>query len=318
MKILRLDQIKEILPGLNIIQAIEDGFAAYSQGRAVVPPVGELSFADPPGDVHIKYGYISGGDHYVVKIASGFYDNPKRGLPSGDGLMLLYKQETGKLAAILLDEAYLTDVRTAVAGAIAARHLAPRHVRRIGIVGTGVQARLQLQYLRDRTPCRDAIVWGRSQDKLDLYQQEMAPLGFAIQTTRSIGELADTCNLIVTVTAATRPLLVADQIREGTHITAVGSDTIDKQELDAAILAKADLVVADSLSQCLLRGEIAHALKAGLIRREEIAELGDLIAGKAKGRTREDQISVADLTGVAVQDIKIAEAVFQASESMSR
>ena len=135
--------------------------------KAVVPPVGELVLQDPPGDVHIKYGYLTDDDYYVIKIASGFYENPKLGLPSSNGLMLVFEQKTGELRSILLDEGHLTDVRTAVAGAIAARYLAPSNVSRIGILGTGIQARLQLQYLQPVTSCRDVIVCGRDQLKLD-------------------------------------------------------------------------------------------------------------------------------------------------------
>jgi ornithine cyclodeaminase len=245
MKILTLDQIKSALPSVDLMAEIEEGFVAYSQGRAVVPPVGELVLRDPPGDVHIKYGYISGDDYYVIKIASGFYENHKLELPTGDGLMLVFSQKTGQLEAILIDEAYLTDIRTAVGGAIAAKYLAPSNVERIGIVGTGTQARLQLEYLAPVTSCRDVLTWGRSENKLDTYQQDMSTQGFNIETTTDAGDIMASCNLIVTTTPATEPILTG-QVQPGTHISAIGSDTHDKQELDAEILRQADLVVADS------------------------------------------------------------------------
>lgn len=304
------EQIEQVLPSLDLMPAIEEGFVAYSQGRTVVPPVGELLLEG--GDVHIKYGYIKGDEYYVIKVASGFYNNPSLGLPSGNGLMLLFRQETGELAGALFDEGYLTDVRTAVAGAIAARYLAPENVRRIGIVGTGTQARLQLQYMAGVTKCRDVLVWGRGEDQMNRYGAEMSRAGFEVNTTTDAAEVAKTCELIVTTTPATKPLLRADDVSPGTHITAVGSDTPHKQELDAAILARADVVVADSVEQCLVRGEIHKAIEAGLIGRDGLVELGSVIAGRAPGRATVDQITVADLTGVAVQDIKIAEAVYKA------
>ena len=272
-----------------------------------MPPVGELLLE--AGEAHIKYGYLQGGDYYVIKIASGFYGNPQLGLPSSNGMMLLFSQQTGQPVAILLDEGHLTDVRTAVAGAIAAKYLAPKHVARIGIVGTGIQARMQLLYLRDVTACRDVLVWGRGPAQLDAYRQEMAGFGFRVETTRETAVLQKTCNLIVTTTPSTTPLLHAEWLQPGTHITAVGSDTAHKQELDAHILARADAVVADSIAQCLARGEIHQALKAGLLSQERLVELGDVISGKGNGRLDDTQISVADLTGVAVQDIGIATAV---------
>ena len=308
MKILSLGQIKAALPSVDLMAEIEEGFVAYSQGRAVVPPVGELILRDPPGDVHIKYGYITGDDYYVIKIASGFYENPKLGLPSGDGLMLVFSQKTGKLEAVLLDEAYLTDIRTAVAGAIAAKYLAPSNVERIGIVGTGTQARLQLEYLARITACREVLAWGRSEDKLAAYEKDMAAQGFEVATTTDASSIMASCNLIVTATPATEPIL-SGAVRPGTHISALGSDTHDKQELGVEILQQADLVVADSIVQCLERGEIHQAMKSDAIRESDLAELGNIIAGDAPGRTSDEHITVADLTGVAVQDIQISKAV---------
>ncbi len=309
--ILTPDQIQAILPHLDLLPAIEEAFVRYSQGRAVVPPVGELLLEK--GEVHIKYGYLRGDAFYVIKIASGFYENPRLGLPSSNGLMLLFRQETGELVAILLDEGRLTDVRTAVAGAIAAKHLAPSQVERIGIVGTGAQARLQLDYLRQVTDCREALVWGRGAEQLARYRADMEQLGFRMETTFDASHILRTCNLIVTTTPATEPILSADHLRPGVHITAVGSDTPHKQELDARILARAHVVVADSIPQCLERGEIHQALKRGLIETSHLVELGDVIAGLAPGRTSDQQITVADLTGVAVQDMAIATAVHRAA-----
>jgi ornithine cyclodeaminase len=318
MRIIELKEIKRVLPSLDLMAAVEAGFVAYSRGEAVVPPVGELLFADPPGDVHIKYGYLKGDDYYVVKIASGFYRNPELNLPSSNGLMLLFSQQTGALLAVLLDEGYLTDVRTAIAGAIAAKYLAPRRIDRIGIIGTGVQARMQLRYLLPVTDCRRVLVWGRHTEQLHRYRTDMEPEGFSIETTSDAGDVAASCNLIVTATVSTSPLLWERQIRSGTHITAVGADAIYKQELDPSLLRRAEVLVADSISQCCERGEIAHAIRAALIEPERPIELGQVIAGSRQGRTSDRQITIADLTGVAVQDIQIAKAVFKASGNSER
>lgn len=310
MLIATLPEIEQALPGLALLPAIEDAFARYSAGEAVVPPVGELLL--PDGDVHIKYGYLQGEPYYVVKIASGFYDNPALGLPSSNGLMLLFRQRTGEPVAALLDEGRLTDIRTAVAGAVAAKHLAPDGVRRIGIVGTGIQARLQLRHLASVVGCRRALVWGRRERQVEAYRGALADDGFDVAVTLDADEILATCDLVVTTTPATTPILRAELLHPGTHITAVGSDTAAKQELEVGILARADVVVADSRAQCRERGEIHHALAAGVLAEDRVVELGDVIAGRAGGRTTEDQITVADLTGVAVQDMAIASAVFEA------
>jgi ornithine cyclodeaminase len=309
MLIATLADIEQVLPRLDLLPAIERAFARYSAGEAVVPPVGELLL--PGGDVHIKYGFLAGDPYYVVKIASGFYDNPKRGLPSSSGLMLLFRQDSGEPVAVLLDEGRLTDVRTALAGAVAAKHLAPPVVRRIGIVGTGIQARLQLRFLSS-TGCRDVLVWGRGEQQLAAYGEEMTAVGFDVDVTLDADEILASCDLVVTTTPATAPILHAAALRAGTHITAVGSDTAAKQELEAAILARADVVVADSRAQCRERGEIHRALASGVLAEDRVIELGDVIAGRVAGRTEDDQVTVADLTGVAVQDITIAAAVYEA------
>jgi ornithine cyclodeaminase len=310
MKIILKPEIKQITENLDLFPIIRNGFVAYSEGKSVVPPVGELSFINPPGDVHIKYGYITGDKYYVIKIASGFYQNEKLGLSNGSGLMLIFDQRTGKNVALLSDEAYLTDVRTAVAGAICAQQFA-NEIHCIGVIGTGLQARMQVDYLKKITACRKVIVWGRNSEKSEEYKSYMMKLGFKVRICDSPKHVTDTCNLIITTTAATEPILFADDIQSGTHITAMGSDTPAKQELDSNIMKKADCVVADSISQCIDRGEISHALKDGKLTKNNIVELGHVLNGQHLGRTSQDQITVADLTGVAVQDIQIATAVYE-------
>jgi len=310
-----LAEIKKALAAIDPIPLIEEGFAAYSRGEVVVPPVGELVFADPPGDVHIKYGYIKGDDFYVIKIASGFTNNPKLGLPSGDGLMLVFSQKTGVLEAILLDEGYLTNLRTAVAGAVVAKYLAPSRVTAVGIVGAGVQGRMQLDWLRRVRKFDEAVVWGIDEEELAVYRRDMESPGLKIRTTLRAEEVAAAANLLVTCTPATSPVLKAEWIRPGTHITAVGSDTASKQELEAAILARADRIVVDSLSQSELRGEVFKAVSAGVIERDRLVELGRVIADEKLRRASDSEITVADLTGVAVQDIQISKAVWLAIRS---
>ena len=307
-----LAEIKQALKAIDPLPLIEAGFAAYSRGEVVVPPVGELVFDDPPGDVHIKYGYIKGGDVYVIKIASGFYDNPKRGLPSGDGLMLVFDQATGVLQAILLDEGYLTNLRTAVAGAVAAKYLAPRRVAAVGILGAGVQGRMQLEWLGRVREFDRAVVWGLNEEELASYKRDMERPGLRVRTTLRAEEVAAAANLIVTCTPSTKPLLEAGWIRPGTHITAVGSDTAVKQELDPMILGRADRVVVDSLGQSELRGEVFRAVGAGALGRDRLVELGRVVMDPKLGRSSEEDVTVADLTGVAVQDIQISKAVWQA------
>jgi ornithine cyclodeaminase len=307
-----LGQINEVLGDLDTIQTIEEGFIAYSQGRVVVAPVWELLLESPPGDAHIKYGYIKGDEYYVIKLASGFYNNLKLGISPTNGLMLLFKQETGQLAGILLDEGHLTNVRTAAAGAVVAKHLAPKQVECIGIFGAGIQARMQLQYLKPFVSCKKVMVWGVNEEECLLYKSEMEKEGYDVSVSLDPEQIGMSCNLIVMTTPAKEPILAEGSIRPGTHITAMGSDTLEKQELAPGILTMADVLVGDSLAQCKSRGEIFKAVSAGAIRPSKAVELGDVISGKVPGRTSEQQLTIADLTGVAVQDIQISVSVLAA------
>lgn len=317
----KLDEIKRLVDKSQLIREIETGFVLYSSGKVNIPPVGFLHFDQPPGDVHIKYGSIAGDDYYVLKMASAFPGNRALNIPVADGLMLLFSQKTGQLKRILLDEGWLTDMRTAAAGAVAAKHLAAKNVRQIGIVGTGVQARLQLAFLRDVTDCQRCMVWGRDHAKAKQMVDELRAQdhfrewGLEIEATDNLDDLLGSCELIVTTTPSNTPLIRADQVRKGTHITAMGSDDHGKQELEAEVLAKADIIVADSVSQCIDHGECCAAVKGKLIEADAIQELGSIIINPDTGRSSDDQITVADLTGIAVQDIQIAKMVNRALDA---
>lgn len=310
-RVLQRNEIEHALAGIDLLPLIEAGFAAFSEGRCNIPPVGELMMEK--GEVHIKYGCITGDRFYVVKIASGFYANPALGLASNNGLMLVFDQATGALETVLLDEGMLTDQRTAAAGAVAAKYLAPRHIERIGVIGTGVQARMQVQHLMPIITCRELVAFGRTPERLSAYRRDMEALGFNVQTTDDPAVVGARCQLIVTTTPSTAPLLRAEHIQPGTHINAFGSDTAHKQELATDILARASRIVVDSLAQCRLRGEVHQALKAGVITEARVEEIGELILGRRPARSADDAITVFDSTGLAVQDVQIATAVAQAA-----
>jgi len=316
--IITREEINSVLPQIPVISAMKEAFIQYSNGNAVVPPVGELIFENPPGDVHIKYGYIKNQDYYVIKIASGFYENTKLGIPSGQGLMLLFKQKTGELEAILLDDGHLTNIRTVSAGTLAIKYFAYENVKRIGIMGTGTIAKLQIQQLQENNLGSTFWLWGRNKAKA---HQLKSALGAAydIRIAESCQEVAQNTHVMVTTTPADSPLLHAEDIRKGSLIVAIGSDTEHKQELDAGILQMANLVVADSMPQSKSRGEIYQAVKTGAITLENVIEFGKALQdSKWQHSTDNHNIIVVDLTGVAVQDIMIASSVFTAFQKMEK
>jgi ornithine cyclodeaminase len=299
----------------ELIEEIARGFISYSQGRVVVPPVGHLGFTDPQGDVHLKYGYVRGGDVFVIKVATGFPGNSAHGLPTGDGCMLVFDSHTGLLLAVLLDRSRLTDIRTAAAGAVAARAFAPRSISCIGVIGTGVQGRLQPQLLKHVLTCRNVALYGRSRERAAACAADLAALGFRVEICASADEVAQRSELIVTTTASRETLFHSSSVRPGTHITAVGADSPGKQELDPALFARADVVAADSISQCADHGDLAPALASKSIALDRVRELGAVLANPSLGRSTEEQITIVDLTGVAVQDIVIAEHVMRRLDS---
>lgn len=311
MKIYDKQQIQKALNIQTVLARIEEGFVIYSKKEAVIPPVASLHLDNPPGECHIKYGYAKKGKYYVVKIASGFFNNPSIGLPASNGLMLLFDRATGTPVCILLDEGYLTDIRTAAAGCIAAKYLAPKQVNCIGVVGTGAQAYFQLKFLQYATDCRKVLVWGRGKQKAKKFCNHPDLKEFQIEVAKDLNQLTSNCNLIVTTTSSKSPLLFSSQIRPGTHITAMGADDIGKQELDSPIFAKADCIVVDSRSQCALFGDASYAVKNGLIDKHTMHELGEVILDPSLQRSSEDQITIADLTGIAMQDLQIATVTYE-------
>ena len=224
--------------------------------------------------------------------------------------MLVFSQQTGELECILLDKGYLTDLRTAIASMLTIKYLAPTKVKAIGIVGTGIQAKLQLKYLAQVCKCEAIIVWGRNSNHTLAFQKAFQNSSYKIKIARDLDELTAQSDVIITATAATMPLLNASQIKPGTHITALGSDTAEKIELDPKIILKADRLVTDSFVQSRSRGEFFRAEQENCLDQSKLIDLGTLIQIPNLGRQSNSQITVADLTGVAVQDIMIASTIF--------
>jgi ectoine utilization protein EutC len=292
--------------------AIRDAFRADGDGRTLVPPVINFDIPASRGEFHIKTAYIEGVPHIAVKIASGFYDNPARGLPSGSGLMVVFGALTGMPAALLLDNGFLTDIRTGAAGAVAADVLARSRIETVGMIGSGVQARHQIRCLRIVRDFRRVVVWSPARQHVETYCDELRNEGYDIRAADSVAEVCAAADVLVTATPAREPLVRSEWLREGMHITAVGSDSPGKQELDADCLRRADLVVVDRLAQCAAFGELRHAVDAALVSASDVyAELGAIVAGRKPGRTSDRQITIADLTGVGFQDTAIASAALQ-------
>jgi alanine dehydrogenase len=311
--LLTKEQIESVLTIEDAIEAVAEGFKAYNSGKAVVPFPVALQVPDHAGDVHIKPGYIKGYPTYTVKIASGFYDNARMNLPSSHGMMLLFDSATGWPTCLEVDRGMITDLRTAAAGAVAARALAKESIENVGVIGTGVQARLQIEALAKVRRFKALSVWGRDPAKASLYAEEMSrALGIEVAPVRTAKEAVEGSDVIVTATMSTEPLVFPEWISRGTHITAVGSDSPEKQELATGVLGLADKIVCDSVKQCAQLGELHHAIEDGTVDEKDVhGELGEVLLGDKPGRETDQEITVCDLTGIAVQDVVTSQLVYE-------
>ena len=308
IRIMTEAELREVVAlDLETVDVIEAAFAALAGGEVVMPPILSMDLPAANGEVDVKTAYIPGFEGFAIKVSPGFFDNPKLGLPSLNGLMILFSAQTGLVKALFLDNGYLTDIRTAAAGAVAARHLAPEVVKTAGVIGTGVQARLQMQAAHLVRPFERVIVWGRDEQKAAECAKDLKnSLGVEAEIVSDPAQLVAESQLVVTTTPAKEPVLKAEWLHPGLHVTAMGSDQDGKNEIEAKALVAADLYVADRGSQTEKMGELRSAIAAGLWTGGAPVELGDVITKKAAGRKAAGDITIADLTGTGAQDTAIA------------
>lgn len=308
-------EIRELVTYEDAVRVVSEAFVAHARGQCVSPAPIQMDLEGPPGEVHVKGAHVAHARNFAFKIASGFYGNSKQGLPAGSGIVVTFDSQTGFPTAVLLDNGWLTDLRTAAAGTVASRALAREDPQVIAIVGTGVQARLQLEGLM--TFCRrgELRVAGRTDRHVRSYATEMSrALDCEVKPMATVEAAVDGADIVVTTTPAREPIVRYGWIGEGAHITAVGSDMPLKQELDARLVAACDVIAADSIDACIASGEIHHAVAEKLIEPGRIVELGAVLAGDHAGRQSDGDRTLADLTGLGVQDAAIADLVVTRGE----
>ncbi len=293
---------------LDAVACVENAFRALATEQVAMPPILRLDIPEHRGEVDVKTAYVPGIDAFAIKISPGFFDNPALGLPSTNGLMVLLSAKTGVTEALLIDNGYLTDIRTAAAGAVAAKHLSRPDAACAAIFGAGMQAKLQLEALKLVRPITQARIWARDVVKAETAAGELRErLGIDVRAEPDAAAAAAGADVIVTTTPATEPLIHAGFVSAGQHITAMGSDAEHKNEIAPAVIRMADLYVADSARQTRRLGELHHAIDAALMAADaEVTELGQIIAGRKPGRRTASDITLADLTGTGVQDTAIA------------
>jgi ornithine cyclodeaminase len=311
VRILREAEVRAALDMASCIDACRDAFRSYSAGRAELPGVIHLDVPEARGEIHVKAGHLHGAPYYAVKVASGFYAADPAAI---DGLVLVFDATDGSPAAVLFDGGFVTDQRTGAAGGVAAAELAPAIVDEVAVIGTGIQARRQVESLRVVRPeLRHVRVWGRDPRRAAACAADLRDAGVEADAVAGVREAVEGAQVVVTCTASREPLVELEWLAPGTHVTAVGSDGEGKQELDPAILRAADVLAVDARSQCVRLGELQHAPDQA----ERSVELGRLVTGSDPGRTSEDQLTVCDLTGVGVQDVAAANVVMARSAGVA-
>ncbi len=318
--VLREAEVRSAIDMPTCMDAVERAFAAYSSGRAELPGVIHLDVPEGDGEVHVKAGHLHGERFYAAKFASGFSDPSLRG-PAVDGMVIAFDARNGAPAAFLLDNGYLTDLRTGAAGGVAARWLAPQRVEVVAVIGTGGQVRQQLEALSAARPgFAEVRVWGRNVDHARACVERLRARpgvdeGATFEVAGTVRSAVDEADVVITCTASRDPLVRAAWLSPGAHVTALGADGAGKQELDPDVIERADLVAVDSRDQCARLGELQDALAAGVIGDPDadVVELGEIVSGRSGGRTGEGQRTVCDLTGVGVQDVAAAIVVMDAA-----
>jgi ectoine utilization protein EutC len=291
---------------------VSKGFTALAKGEVTLPSILRIDIPENHGEVDVKTAYIHGLDSFAIKIAAGFFNNNQLGLPTGSGMMVLISAITGYPTAILLDNGYLTDVRTGIAGAIAAKHLARKEIDVVGVFGSGMQARYQVRALRLVRDFSKLMVYGIIPEEVDAYAKEMSTeLDIEVIQSKEPESVVRQSEIVITTTPSKEPYLQAEWLHPGLHITCMGSDSEDKQELYSDVFTRADMIVCDKKSQVFRLGELHHAKDAGLISEDQVSELGELTSGEKAGRESEDAITVCDLTGVGIQDTQIARLAYR-------
>jgi alanine dehydrogenase len=316
MKVLAEREVRELVSMRDAIAAVEKAFTGLSEGSAVLPAVMHFVFSEANGDAHVKGAYLTGAPYYVVKVASGFYGNPDRGLSVGSGLVIAFSAETGQPQALLLDNGFLTDLRTGAAAGVSAKYQANDQLSKIAFVGAGVEARFAARAVSEVRVMPMCQAWSRTLERAERFAEEMNDeLGIDVEAVEEAETAVREADLVITATPSHDPIVQPTWLAEGVHVIALGSDGPEKQELHVDVLARADIVIADRLSQCLEGGEIHHAVKAGVLSAEDVqGELGDVIVGTKAGRRSSTDITVTDLTGVGVQDAAVAAVAIDAAE----
>lgn len=318
IRVLAQGDVRRLLGIADCLTAVREAFIALDRGRAIMPQPLELYLPDRDGELHVKGACLVDAPVFSIKTVCGFYRNNELGFPVTDGMTIVYDSATGMLRMLILDGGLLTQLRTAAAGALAAELLARPDARTAAVIGTGSQARHQVRALLAVRHIREIAVYGRTRESVSRYVADVSEADVRVVPAATISDAVAGADIVITVTPSTQPLLRPEWLAPGAHVTAIGADMPHKQELDPAILAAADKYVPDSIEAAARCGELRRAIESGTFTAASVyGELAALASGRLPGREREDELTVADLTGLGIQDAAVAGLVAARAEELA-
>ncbi|MFB6582292.1 ornithine cyclodeaminase family protein [Streptomyces sp. NPDC056402] len=300
-----LTDIERTVTSRQVLDTVQDGLIAHAEGRTSVPPPLHMAFPEADGDCHVKAGWITGAPHFTVKIATGFYSNSALGIPSNHGLVCVVSARTGQIRAVLDDRGLLTAWRTAAAGALITHAMSRPDATTLAVFGTGEQARLQATWLAELRTISTVLVHGRTLHRTNALCEQLRIHG--LNARPAVAQDAAAADMIITTTAATTPVLDAAHVRDGAHVTGIGTDMPHKNELPPALFHRAQVIATDDHAQCIDHGDFGHAVRTGATAQDSDIAAGELL--KTPLDRPETAITIADLTGVGALDAALASTV---------
>ncbi|MFL6260981.1 MAG: ornithine cyclodeaminase family protein [Thermoanaerobaculia bacterium] len=322
MRTITYDEIRSLVRLEEVLAPVRESFKSYSRGGANIPPVQHLEMPQrKKGALHIKTGHVEPFDFCLVKVASTFPENTRQvpPRPSINGVIMIFSALDGEPLAVLEDRAYITQLRTAAAGAVGAQALARPGAETLAIFGSGAQARLQTDAILHVCPgIRRVLAWGRTPENVRRFAEGLRASrpGLTVAVKTEAEEAARPADILVTTTYANEPIVRGEWLREGALVIAMGADSVHKRELDPEAVLRADKVYVDSRSQNEILGEVGHGIRTGLWDAGRIdGEIGEMLLAAEQGRpgrTSDRERILCKLTGVAVQEIFVCDYVLKA------
>ncbi|NIA57682.1 ornithine cyclodeaminase family protein [Massilia sp. TW-1] len=311
--LLKKEEVSKLICMEDVIAAVEEAYRAFNSGQVVQPDYMSIHLPAPRGEIDFKLGYYQVNEMISMKVSSGgFVNNPaEHDVPSGMGTILLFDARSGALSCVM-DGSLITGLRTGACGAVSVKALARKDAKRVASIGTGNQARMQIRAIRDVMQIEEIHAWDSSPASLPQYKADIeSAYGIPVVMAESARAAVEQADILITTTRGTGSLVQAAWVKPGTHIVAIGTDQRGKQEFEPEIFRNAK-VVNDSIAQCTDKGETWHPLDKNIIARQDIhAEIGEILLGKKPGRESDEEITIFDSTGMAIQDNTTAARIYR-------